>query len=294
MLVMVSWYFLEDPLRGAVLLEGTLGHLKALQRHIAWCRPDKGACKPHTQDNKWWHVQFQRQPILPSATGHQRLLRMVYGGKLTEILLLTISTDPLSPGAFFILSLSSSSNMPKTLPVSWISSVASVVYVNDEPRAGLMLSLLNRERGFVGIEVTVEFITCCIVRFNWILADKSKYNGDNVLWISDIRHILHDCDQLGVTYRMTVSREYCDFRKRTLRWGVGQPVFEIGEDVVNDQDFCSRFFSLADRRLYFVSAIAVCHRSISPASFNSPSASYMSSSLKHGSTVILLKTLVEF
>lgn len=52
MLFMVSWYFLEDPLRGVVPLEGTLGHLKALQRHIAWCRPDKGACKPHTQDNK--------------------------------------------------------------------------------------------------------------------------------------------------------------------------------------------------------------------------------------------------
>lgn len=41
-----------------------------------------------------------------------------------------------------------------------------MVYVNDEPRAGLMLSLLNRERGFVGIQVTVEFITCCIVSYN--------------------------------------------------------------------------------------------------------------------------------
>lgn len=68
----------------------------------------------------------------------------------------------------------------------------------------------------------------------------------------------------------------------------------MGEDVVNDQDFGPPFISLANRLLYFVSAIAVCHRSISPASFNRPSVSYMSSSLKHGTTIILLKTLVAF
>lgn len=47
-LVTVSLYFLEDPLRGVVRRKGTLGHLKVLQRHIAWCRSDNDACKPYT------------------------------------------------------------------------------------------------------------------------------------------------------------------------------------------------------------------------------------------------------
>jgi len=77
----------------------------------------------------------------------------------TDTRLFKTSTTALNPGAVLILSLSPSSTIPNSFPVSWMRREMSDVNVNEDPRAGLIDVAENRERGLVGTLVAWAFIT---------------------------------------------------------------------------------------------------------------------------------------
>jgi len=77
----------------------------------------------------------------------------------TDTRLFKTSTTALNPGAVLILSLSPSSTIPNSFPVSWMRREMSDVNVNEDPRAGLIDVAENRERGLVGALVAWAFIT---------------------------------------------------------------------------------------------------------------------------------------